>query len=93
MNRHRSNSPARMKLYLASVHRTVSGDDVLDDPVVAALVVEDTCWCIARADWLARRPRPWRRRKFDQHEAERQQLCDQRDEIRSLARVCGLLAE
>ncbi len=93
MKRHRSNSPARMNLYLPSVRLSVSGEDVLDDPVLAALVVEDTCWCIARDDWLARHPHRWRRRKVDRHQAEHQQLCDQRDEVRSLARHCGLLAD
>jgi hypothetical protein len=31
-----------------------------DRPLVAALLSEDLCWCIAREDWSGRRPPLWK---------------------------------
>ena len=59
-----------------------------DNPLVAVLLSEDTCWQIARADWQRRKPRPW---QFDQRrvwraegevlEDKRARLCEQAEEL------------
>ena len=92
MGAKRPNSAARIRVYLPSICASVSGDEVLDDAVLAALVVEDMCWSIARDDWISREPRWWQRRKLARWEAEHEELCNQRDGIRCLARRCGVLS-
>ena len=83
---------ARIRLYLPSICVSVRGDQVLEDPVLAAVVVEDMCWGIARDAWLARKPRPWRRRKVARWSAEHEALHEQRERIKCFAQECGLLA-
>lgn len=78
------------RLYLRSLRASVRVRDVLDDPLVAVIVVEDSCWRFAEQDWLAREPRRWHWRKKRRWEREYPALCEQRDRIRALARRCGL---
>jgi hypothetical protein len=85
------NGTGAMRIYLPSVNMSVRAGNVLDDPMLAALVVEDTCWHIAEDDWITRQPRGWQRRRIRRWEAEHAQLHRQRNEIRALARRCGLL--
>lgn len=91
METNKRHSPARIRLYLPSVQTSLSGEQVLSDPVLAALVIEDMCWSFARDDWISREPYRWQRRKKERWQAEYRALCDQREEIRCLARHCGLL--
>jgi hypothetical protein len=80
-----------LRLYLDSVPASVPAGDVLDDPMLAAPVVEDTCSRIAHAGWFARRPRRRQYRRMRRWQAERMVLREQRDQVRALARRCGLV--
>lgn len=90
MEKNRPNSPARVRLYLPSVHASITGEDVLNDSMLAALAVEDICWSVARDDWISRQPSRWHWRKLRRWQAEYQALCKERDEIRIRAGHCGL---
>lgn len=66
----------------------------VDRPLVGALLVEDTCWCIARDDWRERRPSPLRRaprrawrEEGRQLEEKRQRLVEQAQELRLVRRT------
>lgn len=90
MDAHARVNDVRARLYLFAVGTSVRLSDVLDDSLVAAIAVEDACWTIAQQDWVARRPRRWQRRKLAAWQAERDDLYDQREQIRSIAQACGL---
>jgi hypothetical protein len=79
-----------LRLYLPSLRTSVRAGDVLDDALAAVIVVEDACWCIAEDDWTSRQPRRWQRRTMKCWHAEHVALCEQRGQIRALARRCGL---
>ena len=86
MDAHARVNDVRARLYLFAVGTSVRLSDVLDDSLVAAIAVEDACWTIAQPDWVERRPR----RKLAAWQAERDDLYDQREQIRSIAQACGL---
>lgn len=91
MNNGSRNGVDRFRLYLASVHASVRASDVLEDTLLVSLVVEDTCWRIAEQSWIARQPRRWQLRKVHKWRAERTAVCEQREQVRALARFCGLI--
>lgn len=75
---------------LRTAGTAVRGDYVLQDPVLAALAVEDLCWEIARSDWAAREPRRWQPRRRARWHAEDEELWARRAQLRRTARLCGL---
>lgn len=91
MERNTPHRSARIRNYLPSICTSISAEDILDDRLSAALVVEDTCWSIARDDLLARERHRWQRRKRIRWCEEYKALQHQRAEIKSLARRCGVL--
>lgn len=91
MDRSTPRRSARIRIYLPSICTSISGDDFLNDPLSAALVVEDICWAIAQDDWISREPRHRRRRERIRWNKEYQALQQQLAEIKSLARRCGVL--
>ena len=76
------NRPTRM--YLPSIHTSISAEDILRDTLSATLVVEDICWCVAHDDWISRQPHRWRRRKRSDWDKEHEALQQQRAQIKSL---------
>ena len=75
---------------LHAVAATVACDEILDDPRLARLIVEDACWDLALTSWSYREPTGvhWlaKRRWYTEGKA----LFDERDRIAFLARRCGL---
>jgi hypothetical protein len=61
-----------------------------DNPLVAALLSEDTCWQIACEDWQRRKPRPWRLEERRAWRSEGDMLDDKRDRLREQAVELGL---
>lgn len=91
MDDRRSRAVRNLRLHLASIGTSIQASKVLDDPLLTALAVEDVCWRIAEDDWTARRPHPWQRRKMRRWHAEHEALCQQRDQLRSIAQRCGIV--
>ena len=83
---------AATRIYLPSVRASVRIDGLLGDEELRALVVEDLCWVAAQHDWFARRPHSWQRVRLARWQAEGRLLDEQRDQLRRLARRCGILA-
>jgi hypothetical protein len=80
--------PVSTDLRLASLDRRVAPVLGRDNPLIGALLSEDTCWQIARADWQSRKPRPWQleqrriwRAEGDVLEEKRARLSEQAEEL------------
>lgn len=91
MDDHKPRAVRSLRLHLASIGTSIPAAQVLDDPLLTALAVEDMCWRIAEDDWTARRPRRWQRRKLRRWYAEHDALRRQRDQLRALAGRCGIV--
>jgi hypothetical protein len=87
LRRRKSALPVSTDLRLASLERRVAPVLGRDNPLVAVLLSEDTCWQIARADWQRRKPRPWQLEQRRAWRAEGEVLDDKR------ARLCEQAAE
>jgi hypothetical protein len=68
-------------LFLASSGVYVPVIDGVDRASTAQLIGEDLCWQFARADWRARKPRPWRRSAVSRWRAEGVELRVKRDRL------------
>jgi hypothetical protein len=84
--------PVSTDLRLATLERRVAPVLGRDNPLVAALLSEDTCWQIAREDWQRRKPRPWRLEERRAWRAEGTVLEAKRDRLREQAAEFGLVA-
>lgn len=80
-----------MRLHLACIGTSIRAAQVLEDPLVTAVAVEDLCWRVAEDDWMSRRPHAWQRRKMRRWHAEHEALCRQRDQLRRIAQRCGIV--
>jgi hypothetical protein len=90
LRRRKAAPPVSTDLRLAALERRVAPVLGRDNPLVASLLSEDTCWQIAREDWQRRKPRPWR---FDDRRtwrAEGAVLEDKRDRLREQATELGI---
>lgn len=82
---------AHLTFDLHAVAATVTSEDILAEPRLARLIVDDACWDLAMTSWSFREPPGvhWiaKRRWY----AEGKSLFDERDRIAFLARRCGLM--
>lgn len=85
-----SGSSQRPGVYVAAVGNWVIPVHGVDRPLVAGLLSEDTCWCIAVDDWRYRRPAPWQLRRRSEWRAEKKVLEDKRLRIVAQAAEIGL---
>jgi hypothetical protein len=69
---------------LSAMGVTAPADLRLVTPTMRVAVIEDLCWAIARADWLARRPPRWRWTARRGWRAEQVALNDKRGRIADL---------
>jgi hypothetical protein len=90
MHRNRSSDSAQLVFHLDTIRASVNGADLLEDALLRALVVEDSCWTVAMDDWRARRPHRWQRPEIKRWRAEGDELRCQRRQIEHLARHCRL---
>lgn len=84
----RPRSASSIRIYLSAVRASISGQEVLNDSALAALVVDDICWSIAYDAWISGKPRRWRRREWRRWEAEYEALDDERQKIETRAQRC-----
>ncbi len=90
LRRRRALPPLSTDLRLAALDRRVAPVLGRDNPLVSALLSEDTCWQIAREDWQRRKPRPWRLEERRTWRAEGAVLENKRDRLREQAAELGL---
>jgi hypothetical protein len=90
LRRRRAALPVSTDLRLAALERRVAPVLGRDNPLVASLLSEDTCWQIAREDWQSRKPRPWRLEERRVWRAEGEVLEAKRDRLREQAAELGL---
>lgn len=64
--------------------------DVLADPALAELLVDDLCWDIAMWDWSERKPRRWQCRRLARWRREQEALWQQRGRLREQTQRRGL---
>jgi hypothetical protein len=83
---------AHMTFHLRSIHARVRSGDVLANPLVIELMVDDTCWCAAMADWQSRRPRRWQPLRWKTWNAELIVLRREQLRIQDRAARLGLFA-
>lgn len=76
-------------VYLASIAAWIPTIYGADRPLVATLLSEDVCWCIARDDWSGRRPPLWRHKERSAWRAEGRLLEDKRERIAAQAAELG----
>lgn len=91
LRRRRTPPPVSTDLRLAAPDRRVAPVLGRDNPLVSALLSEDTCWQIAREDWQRRKPRPWRLQDRRTWRAEEAVLEDKRGRLREQAEELGLV--
>jgi hypothetical protein len=85
LRRRKAAPPVSTDLRLASLGRRVAPVLGRDNPLVAVLLSEDTCWQIAREDWQRRKPRPWRLEERRAWQEEGLVLDGKRDRLREHA--------
>ena len=90
MDMRRRSNAAAFRIYLRCLDAWVLAEQLVQDPVLSALAVEDVCWYFSRDDWFSREPRRWQRRKLARWRAEGQYLQQEQQRLRSIARRCGL---
>jgi hypothetical protein len=83
----------RQWLWLRAAGAFVRVAEVFADPELTMLAIDDLCLEIAEADWAARKPRCWQRRRLMRWRAEHAGWCVERDRLRSRARNCGPTAK
>jgi hypothetical protein len=91
LRRRKAAPPVSTDLRLAALERRVAPVLGRDNPLVASLLSEDTCWQIAREDWQARKPRLWRVEERRVWRAEGEVLEAKRGRLREQAAELGLL--
>jgi len=91
LRRRKAPVPISTDLRLAALERRVAPVLGRDNPLVAALLSEDTCWQIAREDWQRRKPRPWRFEDRRVWRLEGTVLDGKRDRLREQAAELGLV--
>ena len=79
-------------LWLSTVWVSLSYADLLKQPRLCELAVEDAVWKFSFADWRARRPGPVRRGAMSAWRAEGAALYDECRRLRSMAREYGVRA-
>jgi hypothetical protein len=78
---------------LNTVPARICNQELLDNPDLTRLLVEDACWTFAVSDWSARRPRPWHVRARREARIEYHELRNERARIARLARSCGVYGD
>jgi hypothetical protein len=76
--------------YLRTADCYVNGVDVVSDPLVSMLLVEDACWSAMSDDWLRRRPPRLHRASFRRWRAEGAALHAERTRLRAVAMTIGV---
>lgn len=89
MDASRRADPTRIVFRLNAISGCVRANQVLDDPRLSRLVVEDSCWALAREDWHIRRPPWWHVRRTRAWRREGFQLMEERETIAAAARRYG----
>lgn len=92
LRRRKAPVPVSTDLRLAALERRVAPVLGRDNPLISALLSEDTCWQIAREDWQRRKPRPWQLEERRAWRAEGTVLEAKRDRLREQAAEFGLVA-
>lgn len=82
-------NPTGGGMTMSAVDRTTAADLGLLSPTMRVAVIEDLCWAMSRAGWLARRPRWWRRTALRAWRAEEAVLDNKRGRVAELVSQAG----
>lgn len=90
MDASRRGNATTFVIYLHCAGTALRAVDVVADPRLASLAVEDLCWVLTREAWFQREPRPWQRRRLRVWRADGAWLGGRRAQLREFARGCGV---
>ena len=87
-SRDRAHGTGTATFYLQSVGATVSSSEILAEPMLEAVIVEDALWSQAMMSWRADQPSMLRRRRLAAWRSQHQHLLVERHKIEQLALLC-----
>ncbi len=85
----RANGAAEQRLRLRAMNVSLRAEEVLTDPALTALAIDDLCWEIALWQWTLESPHRWQWRRTSRWRADESELWQERRRIRDRARLMG----